>query len=63
MTWEKYAGALDGNIGDLHRRVIGGGYRAKPSRRQYIPKVDGRQRPLGIAALEEKIVQRRWWKC
>ena len=42
----------------LHRRVMRGGYRAKPSRRQYIPKADGRQRPLGIAALEDKIVQR-----
>jgi RNA-directed DNA polymerase len=58
VTWEAYAGALDGNIGDLHRRVMRGGYRAKPSRRQYIPKADGRQRPLGIAALEDKIVQR-----
>lgn len=55
---EEYAGALDGNIGDLHHRVIRGAYRAKPSRRQYIPKPDGRQRPLGIAALEDKIVQR-----
>ena len=58
VTWEEYAGALDGNIDDLHRRVMRGGYRAKPSRRQYIPKADGRQRPLGIAALEDKIVQR-----
>ena len=58
VTWEKYAGALDRNIDDLHRRVMRGGYRAKPSRRQYIPKADGRQRPLGIAALEDKIVQR-----
>ena len=58
VTWEEYAGALDGNIGDLHRRVMRGGYRAKPSRRQYIPKADGRQRPLSIAALKDKIVQR-----
>ena len=58
MTWEEYAGALDANIDDLHRRVMRGGYRAKPSRRQYVPKADGRQRPLGIAALEDKIVQR-----
>jgi RNA-directed DNA polymerase len=56
VTWEEYAGALDGNIDDLHRRVMRGGYRAKPSRRQYIPKADGRQRPLGIAAREDKIV-------
>jgi group II intron reverse transcriptase/maturase len=58
VTWEQYAVALDGNIDDLHRRVMRGAYRAKPSRRQYIPKPDGRQRPLGIAALEDKIVQR-----
>ena len=58
VTWEEYAGALDGNIGDLRHRVMRGAYRAKPSRRQYIPKPDGRQRPLGIAALEDKIVQR-----
>ena len=58
VTWEDYAVSLDGNIGDLHGRVMRGAYRAKPSRRQYIPKPDGRQRPLGIAALEDKIVQR-----
>jgi len=58
VTWEEYAVSLDGNIDDLHRRVMCGAYRAKPSRRQYIPKPDGRQRPLGIAALEDKIVQR-----
>jgi retron-type reverse transcriptase len=46
------------NIEDLHRRVQQGAYRAKPSRRAYIPKPDGRQRPLGIAALEDKVVQR-----
>jgi len=51
VTWEQYAVALDGNIDDLHRRVMRGAYRAKPSRRQYIPKPDGRQRPLGVAAL------------
>lgn len=58
VTWEEYAGTLDANIGDLHDRVMRGTYRAKPSRREYIPKPDGRQRPLGIAALEDKIVQR-----
>ena len=58
MTWDEYAASLEANIGDLHRRVTRGGYRAKPSRRQYIPKPDGRQRPLGIAALEDKVVQR-----
>src|SRR4030095_4202968 len=58
VTWDEYAASLDANIGDRRRRVMRGGYRAKPSRRQYIPKPDGRQRPLGIAALEDKIVQR-----
>jgi RNA-directed DNA polymerase len=58
VTWEQYAAALDDNIDDLHGRIMRGAYRAKPSRRQYIPKPDGRQRPLGIAALEDKVVQR-----
>jgi RNA-directed DNA polymerase len=58
MTWEGYAANLDGNIKDLHARVQRGAYRALPSRRQYIPKPDGRQRPLAVAALEDKIVQR-----
>ena len=49
---------LEANLGDLHARVHSGAYRARPSRRAYIPKADGRQRPLGIAALEDKIVQR-----
>jgi retron-type reverse transcriptase len=51
-------GGPRGNLADLHGRVQRGAYRAKPSRRQYIPKPDGRQRPLGSAALEDKIVQR-----
>jgi len=58
VTWEHYDADLDRNIEDLHARVQRGAYRAKPSRRAYIPKPDGRQRPLGIAALEDKIVQR-----
>jgi RNA-directed DNA polymerase len=58
VTWETYAQNLDGNIADLHGRLLRGAYRAQPSRRVYIPKADGRQRPLGIAALEDKIVQR-----
>ena len=58
VTWEDYEADLEENLQSLHRRVQRGGYRAKPSRRQYIPKADGRQRPLGIAALEDKIVQR-----
>lgn len=58
VTWRAYAEGLEGRLEDLHARVHRGGYRAQPSRRTYIPKPDGRQRPLGIAALEDKIVQR-----
>jgi group II intron reverse transcriptase/maturase len=57
VTWQEYETGLEGRLVDLHRRVHRGAYRAKPSRRVYIPKADGRQRPLGIAALEDKIVQ------
>jgi RNA-directed DNA polymerase len=57
MTWTEYAEDLEENLSDLHCRVQAGAYRALPSRRTYIPKADGRQRPLGIAALEDKIVQ------
>ena len=57
-TWESYGQNLEENLKDLHARVQRGAYRAKPSRRVYIPKADGRLRPLGIAALEDKIVQR-----
>jgi RNA-directed DNA polymerase len=56
-TWEDYAEGLESKLEDLHRRIHTGAYRAQPSRRKYIPKPDGRQRPLGIAALEDKIVQ------
>jgi RNA-directed DNA polymerase len=56
-TWEQYAADLERNLADLHAHVHSGAYRAQPSRRRYIPKPDGRQRPLGIAALEDKIVQ------
>ncbi len=58
VTWADYGQDLEGNLRDLHARVQAGRYRAKPSRRVYIPKADGRQRPLGIASLEDKIVQR-----
>jgi len=58
MTWETYEADLDRNLTDLHSRVHRGAYRALPSRRQYIPKADGRQRPIAIAALEDKLVQR-----
>ena len=57
MTWREYETGLDDRLADLHHRVHRGTYRAQPSRRVYIPKADGRQRPLGIAALEDKIVQ------
>jgi RNA-directed DNA polymerase len=58
VTWEDYGQNLRANLEDLLERVHSGAYRAKPSRRVYIPKPDGRLRPLGIAALEDKIVQR-----
>ena len=58
VTWEAYGQDLVANLRDLRERVQQGRYRASPSRRAYIPKADGRQRPLGIATLEDKIVQR-----
>ena len=58
MTWENYEKDLDRRIDDLHTRVHAGAYRAQPSRRSYNPKEDGSKRPLAIAALEDKIVQR-----
>jgi RNA-directed DNA polymerase len=58
LTWQAYEEELDRNIADLHSRVHKGAYRALPSRRVYIPKPDGRQRALALAALEDKIVQR-----
>lgn len=57
VTWEEYGENLAGRITDLHGRIHRGAYRAQPSRRVWIPKPDGRQRPLGIAALEDKVVQ------
>ena len=57
VTWQEYGQRLEERIIDLHGRVHGGAYRAQPSKRAWIPKADGRQRPLGIAALEDKIVQ------
>ena len=56
-TWQEYEFGLEDRLIDLHSRVHRGAFRAKPSRRVYIPKADGRQRPLGVAALEDKIVQ------
>jgi RNA-directed DNA polymerase len=58
LTWSTYAADFERNLSDLHARVHRGAYRALPSRRTYIPKADGRQRPLAVAALEDKIVQR-----
>ena len=58
VTWQDYEVDLEHKLADLHDRVHRGAYRALPSRRRYIPKPDGRQRPLAVAALEDKIVQR-----
>ena len=58
VRWEEYGRDLEGNLRDLHGRVQSGTYRAKPVRRVLIPKPDGRMRPLGVASLEDKIVQR-----
>jgi RNA-directed DNA polymerase len=57
VRWQEYETGLEDRLVDLHSRVHRGAYRAQPSRRVHIPKADGRQRPLGIAALEDKIVQ------
>jgi len=57
VTWTEYETGLGERLKDLHSRVHRGTYRAQPSKRAYIPKADGRKRPLGIAALEDKIVQ------
>ncbi len=57
MSWREYEEGLLQRVSDLHARLHSGAYRATPSRRVYIPKADGRQRPLGIASLEDKIVQ------
>src|SRR5215472_8078637 len=58
VTWETYEQDLDRRIEELHTRVHTGAYRAQPSRRSYIPKEDGSKRPLAVAAVEDKIVQR-----
>lgn len=58
VTWRDYEANLEGNLQTLHRRVHRGSYRAMPVKRRFIPKADGTQRPLGITAMEDKIVQR-----
>ncbi len=57
VTWTQYEVGLEDRLTDLHHRVHQGTYRAQPSRRTYIPKADGKQRPIGVAALEDKVVQ------
>jgi RNA-directed DNA polymerase len=58
VTWRSYAADLERNLIDLHARLHRGAYRAQPSRRTWVPKSDGKQRPLAVAALEDKIVQK-----
>jgi RNA-directed DNA polymerase len=58
VTWAAYGQELEANLQDLLARVHSGRYQARPSRRAYIPKADGRLRPLGIATLEDKVLQR-----
>src|SRR5882762_5792771 len=57
VTWQEYKAGLEDRLIDLHSQVHRGAYQARPSRRVYIPKAVGRQRPLGIAPLEDKVVQ------
>jgi RNA-directed DNA polymerase len=57
MTWRDYEEGVDRRIADLHGRIHRGAYQAQPSKRTYIPKLDGKMRPLGIAAVEDKVVQ------
>ena len=63
VTWEGYGVDLEENLRDLHARVHRGAYRARPSRRVFIPKPDGRLRPLGVAALEDRSFNGRWSRC
>jgi RNA-directed DNA polymerase len=58
VTWQEYGQDLESNLTDLSERLARGAYRAKPVKRAYVPKADGRQRPIGIPALEDKLVQR-----
>jgi RNA-directed DNA polymerase len=63
MTVSTYEASLEGNLRALHDRRHRRLYRPMPARRTYIPKADGGKRPLGILALEDKIVKARWWRC
>jgi retron-type reverse transcriptase len=63
VTWPDYEADLERKLVDLHDRIQRGAYRAQPSQRRYIPKPDGRQRPLAVAALEDKIAQRARSRC
>ena len=58
LTWKQYGQNLEARLTDLHARIHHGAYQAQPSRRTFIPKEDGQSRPLGVASLEDKIVQR-----
>jgi RNA-directed DNA polymerase len=60
VTWQEYETGLEDRLVDLHSRVHRGAYRAQPSRRVYIPKADGRQRPLGVAGWKTKSFSRPW---
>ena len=62
-TWKEYGKNLGDNLKNLSERLRKGAYRARAVKRTYIPKGDGRQRPIGIPALEDKIVQNPWLKC
>ena len=62
FTWDQYEGGLESNLIDLCGRIHSGAYRAKPSRRQYIPKPDGRQRPLASPHWRTKSSSVRWWR-
>jgi retron-type reverse transcriptase len=61
VTWDQYEAGLPGKLVDLHGRVQRGAYRALPSRRQYIPKPDGRMRPLGEPRSKTRSSKERWW--
>ena len=63
VTWKDYGEGLEAKLLELHARVHRGSYRAQPSRRHYIPKPDGRRRPLGIAALETRSSNGPWPRC